>query len=119
MNPIGECLYRFRIKRRRRILAGRIAIGVVRIRRESEAHRAGVSLSPPAVKAREPRRPPERQHQNAGRERIERAQMADLPKSDEPAHGLDHVVRGFPARLVDDKNSVNGRRFWGSWHFVS
>ena len=116
---VGERLNRLRIKRRRGIFAERVSIGVVCVRRESEAHRAGVSFSTAAVEAREPRGPPQSEHEHAGRQRIERAEMADLAKANHAAHGFHHVVRGFPAWLVNDKNSVNGRRLWGSRHFAS
>ncbi len=34
--------------------------------------------------------------------------MPDLAETDETPHRFDHVVRGFPPRLVDDEDSVNG-----------
>jgi hypothetical protein len=45
--------------------------------------------------------------------------MADLPESNHSAHRLDDIVRGLPARLVNHKDSVNGRRLCFSWHFAS
>jgi hypothetical protein len=36
--------------------------------------------------------------------------MPDLPEAGQAAHGLDHVVGGFSARLVDDEHAVEGRR---------
>jgi hypothetical protein len=45
--------------------------------------------------------------------------MPDLPESDEPAHRFDDIMRGLPARLVDDEDSVNRWRLWCPWHFVS
>jgi hypothetical protein len=45
--------------------------------------------------------------------------MADLPEAHETAHRFDHIVRGFPARLVDDQDSINRSRLLMPWHFVS
>ena len=87
-----------------------LAIRVVGIGRETEPHGAGVALAAAGVKARETSGAAEREHQHAGRQRIERAEMADLAKSDQPAHGFDDVVRRLAARLIDHEDSVDGRR---------
>src|SRR5579862_793191 len=44
--------------------------------------------------------------------------MADLPKSNEPAHGLDDVVRSCSARLINHKDTVDGRRLWLPGHML-
>jgi hypothetical protein len=45
--------------------------------------------------------------------------MSDLPEACQMAHRIDHVVRRFPSRLVDDERAVDWRRLWLSWHFWS
>ena len=36
--------------------------------------------------------------------------MPDLPEADQPAHRLDHIVRGLSARLVHNEHPIEGRR---------
>jgi len=40
------------------------------------------------------------QHKNTRRQRIERAQMSDLPEARQVAHSIDNVVRRFPFGLL-------------------
>ena len=69
-----------------------------------------IALAAARVKLRESRGASEQQHQYAGCQRIERAEMADLAEAQHAAHRLDHVVRGSAARLVDHQRAVEGRR---------
>ncbi len=96
-----------------RIRAERRAVGVVGVRGKAEAEGGVVALAAPNIKLCEARGAPEQQHQNARRQRVERAEMADLPETDDAAHRIDHVVRRSAARLVDDQCAVErcGLRF--------
>ena len=71
------------------------------------------------IKLREPRGPAEQQHQHAGRERIECAEMADLAKSENAASGVHDVVRRSALRLVNDQGAVErrGLRFCVAWNW--
>jgi hypothetical protein len=106
----------FRVKRRRRIWAERLSIRVIRVGGKTEPHRAAISFAPTRVKAGESCCASERQHQHTCCERIERSEMADLAKADEPAHGFNDIVRSFSARLINDKDTVDGRRLWLPGH---
>ncbi len=88
----------------------RFAIRIVGIGGKAETHRAGIALAAAGIESRQPRGAAERQHQHARGQRIERAKVPDLPESDQAAHGFDHVVRGFSARLIHHEHSVEGRR---------
>src|SRR3984893_11845624 len=44
--------------------------------------------------------------------------MADLAETDQAAHRLDHVMRSFSSRLVDNQDSVEGEGLWGSRHEI-
>ena len=70
-----------------------------------------------AVEPGEARRAPQREHQHARRQRVERAEVPDLAESHQSAHGFDYVVRRFALRLVDHENPVDRRGFGRSWHF--
>src|SRR5581483_2995689 len=50
---------------------------------------------------------PEADRQQAGRDRIEAAGMARLPRVVEPLHALKHRVRGEPLRLVEQQGAVD------------
>ena len=69
----GEPLDFSAIDLRSRVRAKRRAIGVVGVRGEAEAERGVVAFAASHVKLREARGAPEQQHQNARRQRIERA----------------------------------------------
>ncbi len=112
----GESLDFSAIELRSRVRTERRAIGVVGVRGKAEAERGVVALAASHIKLREARGAPEQQHQNARRQRIERAEMADLPKPDDAAHGFDDVVRRPAARLVDDQGAVQRRGLRFSWH---
>ena len=45
--------------------------------------------------------------------------MADLAKSDKPAHGFNDVVRSFSARLINDKDTVDGEEAVASGAYAS
>src|SRR6266576_5661622 len=94
----------------------RFAVGIVRICREPEPKARLISLAAPGVKLHQTRGPAEQQHKNARRQRIERAQVSDLPEACQMTHRIDHVVRRFPFRLVDDERAVDRRRLWLSLH---
>ena len=98
------------------VRAQRRAVGIVGVGGEAEAERRVVALAASRVKLREPRGAAEQQHQHAGRQRIERAQMADLAESEDAAHGVDDVVRRPALRLVDDQGAVERRGLRFSWH---
>src|SRR5712692_10498638 len=42
--------------------------------------------------------------------------MSDLPETRQMTHRIDHVVRSFPLRFMDDERAVVRRRLWLSWH---
>jgi hypothetical protein len=42
--------------------------------------------------------------------------MSDLAEPRQMTHGINHVVRRFPFRLVDDERAVDRRRLWLSRH---
>ena len=44
--------------------------------------------------------------------------MADLSETDHAAHRLDHIMRGFSSRLVDNQDSVEGKGLWSSGHEI-
>src|SRR5439155_20543615 len=45
----------------------------------------------------------------AGRVRVERAAMANFLDAEVPADGIDHVMRGWPCRFVDDERAIQRR----------
>src|SRR5579885_2116620 len=91
------------------VRALRFAIRVVRVGGEAEAEAGGVALSPAGIEARQPGRAPEEQNQNACREGIKRAQMADLAETGKMPDGIDYVVRRLAPGLVDDQSAIEGR----------
>jgi hypothetical protein len=42
--------------------------------------------------------------------------MSDLPETRQMTHRIDHVVRRFPFRFMDDERAVDRRRLWLSRH---
>src|ERR1700722_843936 len=95
------------------------AVGIVGVGFKTKTHRAAIALAATGIKTCEARGASERKNQDAGSERIERAEMADAAKAHDPPHGFDNVVRSFPGGFVDDNNSVEGRRLWWMRHLVS
>ena len=98
------------VERRRHIRAERGAVGVVGIGGEAEPESRIVALAAAGIKLRETRGSAEEQYENAGRQRIERAEMADLAEAEQAAHGVDSIVRGSSARLVQHQRAVNRGR---------
>ena len=69
------------------------------------------------IKANQTRGFAEQEHQYTGRQRIKRAEMADLTETRQVPDGVHHVVRRAALRLVDDKRAVEGRScLWFPWH---
>src|ERR1700690_715144 len=83
----------FRSQGRRGIRPQRFAIGVVSVRFESKTHGAAVPFAAAGVETREPRSTAERQNQYSGRQRVERPEVADAAKTNNAAHGFNHIVR--------------------------
>ena len=59
------------------------------------------------VELGEARGPADYQRQNAGRHRVERAEVAYFFSSSEPADLVDDVMRGPAGRLIDDNGSIH------------
>src|SRR5580700_4463943 len=112
----GQPLEVFFIQLRVGVRAERRAVRVVGIGGKPEAEGALITLAAAGVKLSETRGPSEEQNQNAGSERVQRAQMADLPKAEDAADGFDHVMRGASARLIDDESPIVWRRTWFASH---
>src|SRR2546427_673450 len=105
-----------RIQSRRSVRTLRFSIGIVRIRRKAKPKARLITLAASRIELHQPRGAAQQQHQNSGRQRIERAQMSDLPEARQMPHGIDNVVGRLTFRLVYDKRSVDRRRLWLSWH---
>jgi hypothetical protein len=75
--------------------------------REPEADHRVVRLVARAQKFREPRRLADDEQQDAGRERIECAGMADPRFAQDAAQARHHVVGGRTRRLVNDQQAVH------------
>ena len=101
---------------RGRVRTERRAIGVVGVRGETEAERGVVAFAASHIKLRKARGAAEQQHQDAGRQRVQRAKMADLPEAHDAADGFHHIMRSPPARLVNDQSAVQRRGLRFSWH---
>jgi hypothetical protein len=99
-----------------RIGPERFAIRVVGVGFESETHGAGVALAAARIKTREARGAAQGEHQDAGGERVESAEVTDAAKTDDAAHGFDDIVRGFAGRFVNDNDPVEGGRFGWTRH---
>ena len=87
-------------RRRRTDAAGR----VIRVRRQPEPDARLVLFFRSTERARQVSVDDEREH--AGRERIERAGVADARRAERPPHPRHDVVRCGPRRLVDHENAV-------------
>ncbi len=109
-------LQRRNIQRRRGVRPLRLAIGIVRIRREPEPEARLIPLAAPGIELHQPRRSAKQQHKNTGGQRIERAQVPDLPEARQMTHRINNVVRRLSFRLIDDERAVVRRRLWLSWH---
>ena len=106
----------FRVERRRRIRSERLSVCVIGIGGKTEPHSAAVSFTPACVKASEARCPSQSKNKHPGRKRVERSKVAYLAESNKPPHGFHDIVRRFSARLVNDKDTVDGRRLWLPGH---
>ena len=95
-------------------LAERLPRQVVGGGREAEPQRRTVRLLARGQEAREPRRAAEAQRQDARREGVERARVADAPRPERAARAVDDVVRRRAGGLVDDEDAVHGSRYSGS-----
>jgi hypothetical protein len=87
-----------------------LAIGVVSVSRKTETKTGLIALAAAVVELDQARSFAEKQNQNAGGKRIERAEMADLSKAYEMTHGVHYVVRGLALRFVDDESAIE--RYW-------
>jgi hypothetical protein len=67
-----------------------------------EAHHRVVGLVAAAQELCEARRASDEQHEHAGGSGIERAGVADAAFAEHAPHPVDHVVRGWSERLIDD-----------------
>ncbi len=94
-------------------------VRIVSIRRKTKPEARRVALPAPVVKLHQPRSSSEQQHQNARRQRIERAKMPNLPESREVPHRIDDIVGSFSPRLIDDERAVERRRLRLAWHEMS
>jgi hypothetical protein len=106
----GERRNRFALQRRRRVGSRRHAIGVVCVRGKSKTHGARVAFPPANVETGQPCGAPKSENQHACRQRIESAEMPDLPETRETPDRFDNIMRSSPAGLVYDKDSVDLRR---------
>ena len=84
-----------------------IAFGVVGVSGEAEADSAFVGFFLGSVELREPREISGDKRKDAGRHRIEGAQVADGTFAENAAGAVDHVVRGKSGGLVDDEDGVH------------
>jgi hypothetical protein len=113
----GDKRIHFLPRKLRRLVGTRgLAVGVVRVCGVTEAHGARIALPAAGIKARESRGPAEQQHQDARSQGVERAQVADLPESQQPANHFDCIVRGSAPGFLDDEGAVNRRRLGLAWH---
>src|SRR5487761_252134 len=112
----GIAFERITIQCRRAVRTLRLSVGIVSVGRVAKAHGAVVTLAASRIKPRETRGAAEKQDEDAGRQRIKRAQMADLAKANQAAHRLDDIVRRFAGWLVDDERAIDVRRLNISWH---
>src|SRR6266481_4088097 len=95
-------LQRFALQHRRRIRSRGLPFRVKRIGAIAEAETCCVALSASGIKPHEARGLAEQKNQDARREWIEGAQMADLPESRKVPHRVDDVVGSLPLGFVDD-----------------
>src|SRR5438270_541250 len=89
-------------------LAGWLARGVVRIGGPSELDHALVRLLHPHQIGLQPRRFSDAEHEQSGRERIERAGVADLLDLRTAPELFDGIVRGDAAFFVEEEEAVYG-----------
>src|SRR5271154_866936 len=89
---LRQCGNFFRINRRGGIRTEPLAIGIVRIRCETKSPRAAIAFAPAGIKTREACGATKRQDEHPRRQRIERAEMSNLPKANKPAHRFNNVV---------------------------
>ena len=89
-----------------RRLGGHPPGGVVGVGRGAEADHPLVDLGRPDQEAGQPGGRPQRQQEQAGGVRIERAAMADLLLPQHPARLLHGVVRGEARLLVEQQQAV-------------
>src|SRR6202167_355266 len=109
----------FRVQRRSGISTQTLAFSVIVVSEKSKSHLEAVSLPASAVKPRQPCGAAQRKNQDSGCQRIKSSEMSNAAETNQAAHSFHHVVRSFPARLVDDKNSVVGQRLKRSGHLFS
>src|SRR5215813_4798407 len=112
----GHSLQQRPVERRGGIGSLRLTLRVVGVGRKTEAETCGIALSPARIKLHQPRGFAKQQDQHAGGQRIERAQMPDLPEAGQVAHGVHHVVGSLSGRLVDDKRAIERGRLWFARH---
>jgi hypothetical protein len=92
----------------RGIRALRLAVGVVGVGGKTETEAGVIALAAAIVELYETCGLSEEQNENAGGQRIECAEMADLAKAYEMTDGIHYVVRCFALRFVDDQGAVEG-----------
>src|ERR1700726_1662393 len=109
----------FRIQRRRGIRAGGLAICVIGVGGKSKTHSAGVSFAPPAVEPRKTRGAPQRKHQHARCQRVQRSEVPDAAKAYQAADCFHHIVRSLSARLIHNQDSVKRQRLYFSRHRIN
>ena len=83
-----------------------LAVEVVGRRRAPKTITGAVCLLVAQVVLDHPRRAPQEHRQHPGRERIERATVADTSHAGQPADDGHDVVRGRPDGLVHDEDAV-------------
>ena len=120
-DEVGQRLTQLRLADRRRwplrrqhdqlavVAAHHPLFGVVGRRRPAQPDAGDVFLLVDGQELREPRRPADHQRQHAGRQRIERAGVADPRDADRPPHPRHDVVRRGSGGFVDDQDAVHGR----------
>ncbi len=100
------------------IRSKRRAVRIIGVGREAKPDRRGVAFAASRVKLREPRGAAQKQYEHAGRQGIERAEMADLAESKNAASGIHDVMRRSASRLVNDQGAVQRRGLRFSWHGI-
>ena len=68
-----------------------------------------IGLGHPGEIFREAGRPPNAQHEQTGRKRVQRARVADAPGAQRTARRRYYVMRGGAHRFVDRQDEIAGR----------
>ena len=84
-----------------------LALGIVSIGYLPKSDRRAVGLALPSQVGRESRGGPDYQHQGAGRQRMERAQVPDALRTRDAAHPVHHIVARAVARFVHQYNAIH------------